>query len=154
MPRNGYLYVWVSNETQGWDVFFDNFTVQYKQGPVLEAEGLDVGIVTHIAGIRRLALTFKGQAAHAGTTPLDLRQDALVSAARFVLDLRAALESRPPSRQLVIATVGEIHVAHTVHCNIGGMIQSHCDCPSITYLVEAAIALLSGSSLPFAVSSS
>jgi RHS repeat-associated protein len=36
MPRNGYLYVWVSNETQGWDVFFDNFTVQYKQGPVLE----------------------------------------------------------------------------------------------------------------------
>jgi len=36
MSRNGYLYVWVSNETQGWDVFFDNFTVQYKQGPVLE----------------------------------------------------------------------------------------------------------------------
>jgi beta-ureidopropionase / N-carbamoyl-L-amino-acid hydrolase len=78
---------------------------------VLEAQQRDVGVVTHIAGIRRLALTFKGQAAHAGTTPLDLRADALVSAARFVLDLRAALERRPPSRQLVIATVGEIHVA-------------------------------------------
>jgi beta-ureidopropionase / N-carbamoyl-L-amino-acid hydrolase len=87
------------------------FELHIEQGPVLEAEGLDVGIVTHIAGIRRLALTFKGQAAHAGTTPLDLRQDALVSAARFVLDIRAALESRPQSRQLVIATVGEIHVA-------------------------------------------
>jgi RHS repeat-associated protein len=36
MSKNGYLYVWVSNETQGWDVFFDNFSVQYKQGPVLE----------------------------------------------------------------------------------------------------------------------
>jgi RHS repeat-associated protein len=36
MSRNGYLYVWVSNETQGWDVFFDNFSVQYKQGRVLE----------------------------------------------------------------------------------------------------------------------
>ena len=36
MSRNGYLYVWVSNETQGWDVFFDNFSVQYKRGPVLE----------------------------------------------------------------------------------------------------------------------
>jgi RHS repeat-associated protein len=36
MPRNGYLYVWVSNETQGWDVYFDNLAVQYKQGPVLE----------------------------------------------------------------------------------------------------------------------
>jgi hypothetical protein len=36
MARNGYLYVWVSNETQGWDVFFHNFSVQYKQGRVLE----------------------------------------------------------------------------------------------------------------------
>jgi len=36
MSRNGYLYVWVSNETQGWDVFFDNFSVYFKQGPVLE----------------------------------------------------------------------------------------------------------------------
>jgi len=34
--RNGYLYIWVSNETQGWDVFFDNLSVQHKQGPVLE----------------------------------------------------------------------------------------------------------------------
>jgi beta-ureidopropionase / N-carbamoyl-L-amino-acid hydrolase len=87
------------------------FELHIEQGPVLEAQQRDVGVVTHIAGIRRIALTFKGQAAHAGTTPLGLRADALVSAARFVLDLRAALESRPPSRQLVIATVGEIHVA-------------------------------------------
>jgi beta-ureidopropionase / N-carbamoyl-L-amino-acid hydrolase len=87
------------------------FELHIEQGPVLEARKLDVGVVTHIAGIRRLTITFKGQAAHAGTTPLDLRQDALVSAARFVLDLRAALESRAPSRELVIATVGEIHVA-------------------------------------------
>ena len=36
IPKNGYIYVWVSNETQGWDVFFDNLSVQYKQGPVLE----------------------------------------------------------------------------------------------------------------------
>ncbi len=36
IPKNGYLFVWVSNETQGWDVFFDNLSVQYKQGPLLE----------------------------------------------------------------------------------------------------------------------
>jgi N-carbamoyl-L-amino-acid hydrolase len=87
------------------------FELHIEQGPVLEAQKRDVGIVTHIAGIRRLALTFKGQAAHAGTTPLDLRQDALVAAARFVLDLREALESRRESQPFVIATVGEIHVA-------------------------------------------
>ncbi|HVW68355.1 MAG TPA: M20 family metallo-hydrolase [Steroidobacteraceae bacterium] len=87
------------------------FELHIEQGPVLEARGLDVGVVTHIAGIRRLALTFKGQAAHAGTTPLDLRRDALVAASRFVIDLPRALESRPPSGALVIATVGELHVA-------------------------------------------
>jgi RHS repeat-associated protein len=36
LNRNGYLYIWVSNQTQGWDVFFDNLSIQYKQGPVLE----------------------------------------------------------------------------------------------------------------------
>jgi len=36
LNRNGYLYIWVSNETSGWDVFFDNLSVQYLQGPVLE----------------------------------------------------------------------------------------------------------------------
>lgn len=36
LNKNGYLYIWVNNETQGWDVFFDNLSVQYKQGPLLE----------------------------------------------------------------------------------------------------------------------
>src|SRR6185437_4542870 len=36
LNRSGYLYIWVSNETTGWDVYFDNLAVQYKQGPLLE----------------------------------------------------------------------------------------------------------------------
>jgi N-carbamoyl-L-amino-acid hydrolase len=87
------------------------FELHIEQGPVLEAEGREVGIVTHIAGIRRLALTFKGQAAHAGTTPLELRQDALVAASRFVLDLREALKGARASGSFVIATVGQINIA-------------------------------------------
>ncbi|HWW79496.1 MAG TPA: Zn-dependent hydrolase [Steroidobacteraceae bacterium] len=101
--------VWIGAAQRSDVVAF--FELHIEQGPVLEAQGRDVGVVTHIAGIRRLSLTFKGQAAHAGTTPLDLRQDALVAAARFVLDLRGALESRREAQPFVIATVGEIHVA-------------------------------------------
>jgi RHS repeat-associated protein len=36
LNRSGYLYIWVSNETSGWDVYYDNLSVQYKQGPLLE----------------------------------------------------------------------------------------------------------------------
>jgi len=36
LNKSGYLYVWVSNETTGWDVYYDNLSIQYKQGPLLE----------------------------------------------------------------------------------------------------------------------
>jgi RHS repeat-associated protein len=36
LNKSGYMYIWVSNETTGWDVYYDNLSVQYKQGPLLE----------------------------------------------------------------------------------------------------------------------
>jgi len=87
------------------------FELHIEQGPVLEQEQRDVGIVTHIVGIRRLAVIFEGQASHAGTTPLGLRRDALVASARFVMDLRQSLEDIRDRQPFVIATVGEIHIA-------------------------------------------
>jgi len=47
-----------------------------EQGPVLESEGLDVGIVTHVVGARQDRVRFHGRANHAGTTPMGLRSDA------------------------------------------------------------------------------
>ena len=100
-----------------------------EQGPVLEAEGLDLGLVTAIAGIRRWHYVFAGQAAHAGTTPYPLRRDALQAAAQFVGEVPLAVEalrsapstpespsaeSAAPSEAsmpLLIATVGQLEIA-------------------------------------------
>ena len=56
-----------------------------EQGPLLERSGKTVGVVTAIAGIERLLVTFAGRADHAGTMPMQGRQDALVAAAEAVL---------------------------------------------------------------------
>lgn len=73
--------------------------VHIEQGPVLEKENLAVGVVTGIAGQSRLRVEFIGQAGHAGTTPMQLRHDALCAGAEFIL----AVE-----RCGVTATVGQI----------------------------------------------
>ncbi|NJB78678.1 allantoate amidohydrolase [Xanthomonas arboricola] len=79
-----------------------------EQGPVLEAEGLPVGIVTAIAAQRRFALRFDGRAGHAGTTTMALRRDALSAAAEALLAIEGI--ARAGSDDLV-ATVGKLQVA-------------------------------------------
>ncbi|MBV9809811.1 MAG: hydantoinase/carbamoylase family amidase, partial [Solirubrobacterales bacterium] len=59
-----------------------------EQGPVLEARGLPLGVVTGVYGTERWAVRFTGQAAHAGSTPMDQRRDALSAAARLALAVR------------------------------------------------------------------
>ena len=78
--------------------------VHIEQGPVLERLGEPLGVVTAIAGQARAAITFEGRADHAGTTPMDLRDDALVRAAEFVLHVRNAPTGA------AVATVGAIEV--------------------------------------------
>jgi beta-ureidopropionase / N-carbamoyl-L-amino-acid hydrolase len=81
-----------------------------EQGPVLETGHIDVGIVETIAGITRLELTITGRADHAGTTPLDLRSDALVAAARAILAIRDIVrEIAQSGKGYFVATTGEIY---------------------------------------------
>ncbi|HEU4449192.1 MAG TPA: Zn-dependent hydrolase [Gaiellaceae bacterium] len=61
-----------------------------EQGPVLERSGVDLGVVTAVTGILGFRARFLGEANHAGTTPMELRRDALAGAARAVLALRDA----------------------------------------------------------------
>jgi acetylornithine deacetylase/succinyl-diaminopimelate desuccinylase-like protein len=78
--------------------------VHIEQGPVLERAGEPLGVVTAIAGQARGAVVFEGRADHAGTTPMEAREDALVEAARFVLHVREA------ARDGAVATVGAVEV--------------------------------------------
>lgn len=63
------------------------FELHIEQGPVLEACGADVGIVTSVQGLCWLDVGVSGVDAHAGTTPLDARHDALLAAAAMLVDL-------------------------------------------------------------------
>ncbi|HEU4450582.1 MAG TPA: Zn-dependent hydrolase [Gaiellaceae bacterium] len=59
-----------------------------EQGPVLESMDLPLGVVLGTFGVERHQITFRGQAAHAGSTPMDKRRDALAAAAKLALEIR------------------------------------------------------------------
>ena len=81
-----------------------------EQGPVLEAERKDIGIVTAISGITRIEIAVEGRADHAGTTPMDRRADALVAASQLVLDIRNAAAELARTPGHFAATVGEFRI--------------------------------------------
>ncbi len=73
-----------------------------EQGPVLESLGRPLGVVEAIVGQNRLELTFSGQANHAGTTPMNLRRDALAAAAEWIVTVENLAKQTPEA----VATVG------------------------------------------------
>jgi hydantoinase/carbamoylase family amidase len=94
-----------------------------EQGPVLESLGLPLGVVLGTFGVERHQVTFRGQAAHAGSTPMDKRRDALAGAAKLELEIRE-----------IAARVGDGAV-----CTMGGVVTR----PGIvTSVVETAECLL------------
>ncbi len=82
------------------------FELHIEQGPILEAEDFDVGIVTHGQGQRWYEIDLTGFESHAGSTPMPRRKDALLGAARIVeLVNRTALANAP----LAVGTVGMLN---------------------------------------------
>ena len=83
------------------------FELHIEQGPVLESEGIDIGVVTAIVGITRVEIEFQGTAGHAGTTPMKGRRDPLIAAAELVGWVRnAALALAERGQGHFVATVG------------------------------------------------
>lgn len=79
-----------------------------EQGPRLEEAGIAIGVVDAIVGVRRARIVFRGQADHAGTTPMERRRDAFLAAADFALRAREHVVSRGSGRS--VTNFGVVHV--------------------------------------------
>ncbi|WP_205510733.1 allantoate amidohydrolase [Longitalea arenae] len=93
------------------------FEIHIEQGPVLYEKNIPVGLVTAIAGQKRIAITFTGEAGHAGTVPMTKRNDALCAAAAFILEVERFAGTHPHQ---LLATVGTVQIAHAASNVIPG----------------------------------
>jgi N-carbamoyl-L-amino-acid hydrolase len=82
-----------------------------EQGPVLEREKIALGVVTTIVGINRVEIEVMGRPDHAGTTPMGLRADALVAAARIVSEIERYATELSGGPGHFTATVGEFEIS-------------------------------------------
>ena len=83
-----------------------------EQGPVLEAEGFDIGAVDGVCGMVNYEFTFLGQADHAGTTPMKYRKDALYAAVKTIQYLHDELDKLDPA---LVYTTGKISAHPNIH---------------------------------------
>ncbi len=111
-----------------------------EQGPVLESMDLPLGVVLGTFGVERHQVTFHGQAAHAGSTPMDKRRDALAGAARLELEIR---EIAKRSGEGAVCTMGGVvtkpgivtSVVETAQCLLD---QRHLDAAKLASMLEDA----------------
>ena len=109
-----------------------------EQGPVLEARDLPLGVVTGVYGTERWSVKFTGQAAHAGSTPMEQRRDALSAAARLALEVRELARTRGG-----VGTVGRIDAEPGIPTAVAGVAtamvdQRHVDAGVLRDLHERA----------------
>ena len=76
-----------------------------EQGPVLEREDVPIGVVTAVQGTKWLEVVFSGEAAHAGTTPLEFRKDAMAAAAAAIQRLQETIMPADPQARLTIGRI-------------------------------------------------
>jgi N-carbamoyl-L-amino-acid hydrolase len=93
------------NEKGGAHKFAAMFELHIEQGPILEAEGRKIGVVQGVQGIRWYEITITGQDSHSGTTPMTLRRNALIGAAKMIECIDAIARAHAPH---AVGTVGLI----------------------------------------------
>lgn len=96
------------------------FEAHIEQGPILEDNAKSIGVVSGGQAIRWLDVQVEGMAAHAGTTPMPLRKDALYGAAQMVLAVETLAADFAPQG---LTTVGELSIAKSSRNTIPGAVQ-------------------------------
>lgn len=99
---------WRGEAKAGSQTFAAMFELHIEQGPILEAEGKEIGIVTGVQGLRWFEARLTGRAAHTGSTPMSMRKNALLGAAQVTLAVDAIGQAHAPN---AVATVGFLEVS-------------------------------------------
>ncbi len=110
---------------EDWLAYFE---IHIEQGPILDERKIPVGLVTGIAGQKRVEITFDGMSGHAGTVPMNMRQDALTAASQFVLEVENfALRNQ----EKLVATVGKLEIVNAASNVIPGKVVCSLDLRSL-----------------------
>ena len=116
-----------------------------EQGPILEAIGKRIGLVTSIAAPSRFRIIFTGQADHSGTTPMDMRKDALVAAAQLIEFIETTCRKYGSmAKGRVVGTVGAMKIEPGVINAVPGRAELSVDIRSITRQIERALVVRAG----------
>ena len=112
-----------------------------EQGPILEALGKRIGLVTSIAAPTRFKVIFTGQADHSGTTPMEMRKDALVAAARLIEFVeKTCRRFSAMAKGRVVGTVGALKVEPGVINAVPGKTELLVDIRAITAQAKDRVA--------------
>ena len=107
-----------------------------EQGPILEAEGKTIGIVTGVQGVRWFELAITGRESHAGTTPMPRRADAFAACARIAVELRGIAAAHAP---MAVATIGRVEVEPNSPNVIPGAVRMTVD---LRHHADAALSVM------------
>jgi hydantoinase/carbamoylase family amidase len=114
-----------------------------EQGPILEAIGKRIGLVTSIAAPSRFKVIFTGQADHSGTTPMEMRKDALVAAALLIEFIeKTCRKFSAMAKGRVVGTVGAMKIEPGVINAVPGRTELLVDIRAITAQAKDRVARL------------
>ena len=106
-----------------------------EQGPVLENMHLPLGVVLGTKGVERHAITFHGQEAHSGSTPMGVRRDALAAAAKLALEIRPIARKHPDA----VATMGSVKTFPGIVTAVVGRCETTLDMRDLDAAVLASM---------------